>query len=154
MDTKILLAIGALFLMDKGSLNLNRGDENILDKLRNINLDEDGMERGIEILNRSKKYMKKDEKVVISRIESILDLTRGIKKFNKVNDVREVEDSDFFRSMGEKDKRNMMLKEIIEIFPENKKSAINQAIDMKNKFNIITEIMKIDGNDKNSEKKK
>lgn len=151
MDNKILLALGVLLLQDKANINLK--DKNFLGALRKINLGDDSMERGIEILSRSKKYMKKDEKLLLSKVETILDLTRGIKKLNKIGEIHEIEESDFFRSMDGKDKRNMMIKEIIEVFPDDKKTTINRAIDMKSKFSLLTELLKVDEDEKGSSKK-
>ena len=120
---------------------LLNNEKDILENFRVGELNEKGLERGIEMLMRSKKYMKSDEKVIISKAESMLDLIRGIKKLSGVNEERLVEDSDFFRSMDNKDRRNMMIKEIIEVFPDNKKEGITKIMDMKKKMELFKDLM-------------
>lgn len=138
MNNKMIIAMAALALNGDKLLN---NEKDILENFRVGELNEKGLERGIEMLMRSKKYMKSDEKVIISKAESMLDLIRGIKKLSGVNEERLVEDSDFFRSMDNKDRRNMMIKEIIEVFPENKKEGITKIMDMKKKMELFKELM-------------
>ena len=120
---------------------LLNNEKDILENFRVGELNEKGLERGIEMLMRSKKYMKSDEKLIVNKAESMLDLIRGIKKLSGVNEVREMEEGDFFRSMDNKDRRNMMIKEIIEVFPENKKESITKIMDMKKKIELFKDLM-------------
>jgi hypothetical protein len=116
-------------------------ENNIFENFRITDFDDRKLEKGIEILSRSKKYMKKDEKIIINKAESMLDLIRGITKLNRINDLRDFDESDFFRSMDVKDKRNMMVKEIIDVFPEDKKNKINKILDMKNKMFLLKDLV-------------
>ena len=118
------------------SFNINDIDRGI----KMLELSDDDLDRGLEIITRTKKYMDRDEKKVLIKIESILDLVRGIKKLNNVDLVADEDESDFFRSMDEEDKKNMMIKEIIEVFPENKKESVEKAIDMKKKIELFAEL--------------
>ncbi len=138
MNNKMIIAMAVLALNGDKLLN---SEKDILGNFRMEELNEKGLERGIEMLMRSKKYMKSDEKLVINKAESMLDLIRGIKKLSAVNEPREMDDSDFFRSMDSKDRRNMMIKEIIEVFPENKKEGITKIMDMKKKIELLKELM-------------
>lgn len=138
MNNKMIIAMAVLALNGDKLLN---NEKDILENFRVGELNEKGLERGIEMLMRSKKYMKSDEKVIISKAESMLDLIRGIKKLSGVNEERLVEDSDFFRSMDNKDRRNMMIKEIIEVFPDNKKEGITKIMDMKKKMELFKDLM-------------
>lgn len=114
---------------------------NDLDKgMKMLELSDDDLDRGLEIITRTKKYMDKDERKVLIKIESVLDLVRGIKKLSSVDLVDNEDESDFFRSMEEEDKKNMMIKEIIEVFPENKKESVERAIDMKKKIELFAEL--------------
>jgi hypothetical protein len=108
--------------------------------MKMLELSDDDLDRGVEIITRTRKYMDRDEKKVLIKIESILDLVRGIKKLNSVDLVADEDESDFFRSMDEEDKKNMMIKEIIEVFPENKKESVEKAIDMKKKIELFAEL--------------
>ncbi len=139
MDNKLLVVLGILLLQNKDILNLR--ETNFLHNLRVLDLDDESMERGIEILSRSKKYMKKDERILLSKVESILDLARGIKKLNNIHEEHRIEETNFFRSMDSKDRRSMMVKEILEVFPEEKKASINKALDMKNKMYLLKELI-------------
>lgn len=114
---------------------------NDLDKgMKMLELSDDDLDRGLEIITRTKKYMDKDERKVLIKIESVLDLVRGIKKLSSVDLVDNEDESDFFRSMEEEDKKNMMIKEIIEVFPESKKESVERAIDMKKKIELFAEL--------------
>ncbi|WP_207677537.1 hypothetical protein [Paraclostridium bifermentans] len=114
---------------------------NDLDKgMKMLELSDDDLDRGLEIITRTKKYMDKDERKVLIKIESVLDLVRGIKKLSNVDLVDNEDESDFFRSMEEEDKKNMMIKEIIEVFPESKKESVERAIDMKKKIELFAEL--------------
>ena len=42
--------------------------------------------------------------------------------------------------MEEQDKKNMMIKEILEVFPEKRKESIDKAIDMKKKIDLFAEL--------------
>ena len=138
MNNKMIIAMAVLALNGDKLLN---NEKDILENFRVGELNEKGLERGIEMLMRSKKYMKSDEKLVVNKAESMLDLIRGIKKLSGVNEVREMEEGDFFRSMDNKDRRNMMIKEIIEVFPENKKESITKIMDMKKKIELFKDLM-------------
>ncbi|WFD11383.1 hypothetical protein [Tepidibacter hydrothermalis] len=138
MNNKMVIAMAILALNGDKLLN---SEKDILENFRMGELNEKSLERGIEILMRSKKYMKSDEKLVVNKAESMLDLIRGIKKLSGVNEVREMEDSDFFRSMDTKDRRNMMIKEIIEVFPDNKKESITKIMDMKKKMELLKDLI-------------
>ena len=84
--------------------------------------------------------MDKDERNVLIKLESVLDLVKGIKKLNDINSLSEQEESEFFRSMEEEDKKNMMIKEILEVFPEKKKESVERALDMKKKIDLLAEL--------------
>ena len=101
-----------------------------------MDLSEEDLDRGMEIITRTKKYMNKEERNILIKLESVLDLVKGIKKLNDINILSEEDESDFFRSMDEEDKKNMMIKEILEVFPEKRKESVEKAIDMKKKIDI------------------
>jgi hypothetical protein len=104
-----------------------------------MDLSEDDLERGMEIITRTKKYMSTDERKILVKVESVLDLVRGIKKLSSI-DIMEEDETDFFRSMDEEDKKNMMIKEILEVFPEKRKDSLNKAIDIKKKIDLFAEL--------------
>lgn len=118
-------------------LGFNMNDINKGMKL--MELSDEDLERGMEIITRTKKYMSRDEKKILVKVESLLDLVRGIKKLSSIDDVEE-EETNFFRSMEEEDKKNMMIKEILEVFPEKRKESIEKAIDMKKKIDLFAEL--------------
>ena len=118
--------------------NFNLNDIN--KGIKMLELSDDDLDRGLEIITRTKKYMDKDERKVLLKIESILDLVRGIKKLNSVDLIDDEDESEFFRSMEEEDKKNMMIKEIIEVFPDSKKESVEKAIDMKKKIELFAEL--------------
>ena len=104
-----------------------------------MDLSEDDLERGMEIITRTKKYMSTDERKILVKVESVLDLVRGIKKLSSI-DIMQEDETDFFRSMDEEDKKNMMIKEILEVFPEKRKDSLNKAIDIKKKIDLFAEL--------------
>jgi len=104
-----------------------------------MDLSDEDLERGMEIITRTKKYMSSDEKKLLVKVESLLDLVRGIKKLSNI-DIMEEDESNFFRSMDEEDKKNMMIKEILEVFPEKRKDSVNKAIDIKKKIDLFAEL--------------
>lgn len=120
------------------TFNFNMSDIN--KGIRLLDLSEEDLDRGLEVISRSKKYVTPDEQVFLIKVESMLDLVRGIKRLNGVDFSNDINESDFFRSMDEEDKKNMMIKEIIEVFPENKKESIEKAMDMKNKIELFAEL--------------
>ena len=122
--------------VEVSSFNINDLDKG----MKMLELSDDDLDRGLEIITRTKKYMDKDERKVLIKIESVLDLVRGIKKLSNVDLVDNEDESDFFRSMEEEDKKNMMIKEIIEVFPESKKESVERAIDMKKKIELFAEL--------------
>ena len=112
--------------------DLNRG-------IKMMDLSEEDLERGMEIITRTKKYMSSDERKILIKIESLLDLVKGIKKLSSI-EFDDYEETNFFRSMDEEDKKNMMIKEILEVFPEKKKESLDKAIDMKKKIDLFAEL--------------
>ncbi|MCC0629051.1 MULTISPECIES: hypothetical protein [unclassified Clostridioides] len=121
-----------------GNLRFDAND--IKRGLRLMDLSEEDLEMGMEIITRTKKYMSRDERKILIKIESVLDLVRGIKKLNNI-DVVDIEDeTDFFRKMDSDDKKNMMIKEIIDIFPEKRKNSVEKAIGMKKKIDLFAEL--------------
>jgi hypothetical protein len=104
-----------------------------------MDLSDEDLERGMEIITRTKKYMSMDEKKILVKVESVLDLVKGIKKLSSIEDMQD-EETNFFRSMDEDDKKNMMIKEILEVFPEKRKGSIEKAIDMKKKIDLFAEL--------------
>lgn len=104
-----------------------------------MELSDDDLERGMEVISRTKKYMNRDEVKILVQVESLLDLVKGIKKLSTIEFVEENE-SDFFRSMDEEDKKNMMIKEILEVFPEKRKESVEKAINMKKKIDLFAEL--------------
>ena len=113
--------------------------------IKNMELSEDDLDRGMEIITRTKKYMNKEERNILIKLESVLDLVKGIKKLNDINILSEEDESDFFRSMDEEDKKNMMIKEILEVFPEKKKQSVEKALEMKKMIDLFAELFLPDG---------
>ena len=105
-----------------------------------MDLSEEDLDRGMEIITRTKKYMSSEERKMLIKMESILDLVKGIKKLNDVDILEKEDESEFFRNMDEEDKKNMMIKEILEVFPEKRKEAVEKAIDMKKKIDLFAEL--------------
>ena len=44
-----------------------------------MDLNEEDLDRGMEIITRTKKYMSSEERKILIKMESILDLVKGIK---------------------------------------------------------------------------
>ena len=105
-----------------------------------MDLSEEDIDRGMEIITRTKKYMSSEERKMLIKMESILDLVKGIKKLNDVDILEKEDESEFFRNMDEEDKKNMMIKEILEVFPEKRKESVEKAIDMKKKIDLFVEL--------------
>ena len=105
-----------------------------------MDLSEEDLDRGMEIITRTKKYMSSEEQKMLIKMESILDLVKGIKKLNDVDILEKEDESEFFRNMDEEDKKNMMIKEILEVFPEKRKESVEKAIDMKKKIDLFAEL--------------
>ena len=124
------------YIDEASSFNINDLDKG----MKMLELSDDDLDRGLEIITRTKKYMDRDEKKVLVKIESILDLVRGIKKLSSVDLIDDDDESDFFRSMEEDDKKNMMIKEILEVFPERKRESVEKAMDMKKKIELFAEL--------------
>lgn len=112
--------------------DVNRG-------MKMMDLSDEDLERGMEIITRTKKYMSPDERKILIKIESLLDLVKGIKKLSNI-EFDDYEETNFFRSMDEEDKKNMMIKEILEVFPEKRKDSLDKAIDMKKKIDLFAEL--------------
>ena len=127
----------------KNILKFDMGDVN--KGINLMELSEDDLDRGMEIITRTKKYMNKEERNILIKLESVLDLVKGIKKLNDINILSEEDESDFFRSMDEEDKKNMMIKEILEIFPEKKKQSVEKALEMKKMIDLFAELFLPDG---------
>lgn len=108
--------------------------------IKMLELSDDDLDRGMEIITRTKKYMNRDEKKFLIKLESIIDLVKGIKKLSGVDEMNDIDESDFFRTMEEEDKKNMMIKEILEVFPEHKRDSVEKAIDMKKKIELFAEL--------------
>jgi hypothetical protein len=124
------------YIDETSSFNVNDLDKG----MKMLELSDDDLDRGLEIITRTKKYMNRDEKKVLIKIESVLDLVRGIKKLSSVDSIDDDDESDFFRSMEEDDKKNMMIKEILEVFPESKRESVEKAMDMKKKIELFAEL--------------
>ena len=129
----------------KNILKFDMGDVN--KGINLMDLSEEDLDRGMEIITRTKKYMNKEERNILIKLESVLDLVKGIKKLNDINILSEEDESEFFRSMDEEDKKNMMIKEIIEVFPENKKQSVEKALEMKKMIDLFAELFLPDGED-------
>ena len=127
----------------KNILKFDMGDVN--KGINLMELSEDDLDRGMEIITRTKKYMNKEERNILIKLESVLDLVKGIKKLNDINILSEEDESDFFISMDEEDKKNMMIKEILEIFPEKKKQSVEKALEMKKMIDLFAELFLPDG---------
>ena len=108
--------------------------------LKLLELSDEDLDRGMEIITRTKKYMSKDEKKVLIKLESVLDLVKGIKKLSAIDISDDLEESEFFRSMEEEDKKNMMIREILEVFPDKRKESFDKAVDMKKKIDLFAEL--------------
>ena len=122
----------------KNILNFDMSDVN--NGINLMDLSEEDLDRGMEIITRTKKYMDKEERNILIKLESVLDLVKGIKKLNDINILSEKDESEFFRSMDEDDKKNMMIKEIIEVFPEKKKQSVEKALEMKKMIDLFAEL--------------
>ena len=127
----------------KNILKFDMGDVN--KGINLMELSEDDLDRGMEIITRTKKYMNKEERNILIKLESVLDLVKGIKKLNDINILSEEDESDFFRSMDEEDKKNMMIKEILEVFPEKKKQSVEKALEIKKMIDLFAELFLPDG---------
>ena len=112
--------------------DVNRG-------MKMMDLSDEDLERGMEIITRTKKYMSSEERKILIKIESLLDLVKGIKKLNGI-EFDDYEETNFFRSMDDEDKKNLMIREILEVFPEKRKGSLDRAIDMKKKIDLFTEL--------------
>ncbi len=112
--------------------DINRG-------MKMMDLSDEDLDRGMEIITRTKKYMSSEERKILIRIESLLDLVKGIKKLNGI-DFDDYEETNFFRSMDDEDKKNMMIREILEVFPEKRKGSLDKAMDMKKKIDLFAEL--------------
>ena len=104
-----------------------------------MDLSDEDLERGMEIITRTKKYMSPEERKILIKVESLLDLVKGIKKLSSI-DFDDYEETNFFRSMDEEDKKNMMIKEILEVFPEKRRDSLDKAIDLKKKIDLFAEL--------------
>lgn len=122
---------------DENMIGFNINDIN--KGMRLMELSDEDLERGMEVISRTKKYMDKDEIKILVKVESVLDLVKGIKKLSNIETVEENE-SNFFRSMDEEDKKNMMIKEILEVFPEKRKESVEKAINLKKKIDLFAEL--------------
>ena len=122
----------------KNILRFDMGDVN--KGINLMELSEEDLDRGTEIITRTKKYMSSEERKILIKMESILDLVKGIKKLNDVDILEKEDESEFFRNMDEEDKKNMMIKEILEVFPEKRKESVEKAIDMKKKIDLFAEL--------------
>ena len=119
--------------MFKFNMNdINRG-------MKMMDLSDEDLERGMEIITRTKKYMSPEERKILIKVESLLDLVKGIKKLSSI-DFDDYEETNFFRSMDEEDKKNMMIKEILEVFPEKRRESLDKAIDLKKKIDLFAEL--------------
>lgn len=126
---------------NSGNEGLFRFDINDINKAINLmDLSDEDLDRGMEIITRTKKYMSKEERKILIKLESLLDLVKGIKKLSGIDDDENEVESNFFRSMDEEDKKNMMIKEILEVFPEKRKESVEKAIDMKKKIDLFSEL--------------
>ncbi len=114
--------------------------EDIKKGINLMDLTEEELDRGMEIITRTKKYMSQEERKMLIKIESILDLVKGIKKLNSLEILGEEDESQFFTTMDEEDKKNMMISEILEVFPEKRKESLEKAIDMKKKIDLFAEL--------------
>ena len=112
--------------------DINRG-------MKMMDLSDEDLERGMEIITRTKKYMSPEERKILIKVESLLDLVKGIKKLSSI-DFDDYEETNFFRSMDEEDKKNMMIKEILEVFPEKRRESLDKAIDLKKKIDLFAEL--------------
>ena len=122
----------------KDILKFDMGDVN--KGINLMDLSEEDLDRGMEIITRTKKYMNKEERNILIKLESVLDLVKGIKKLNDISILSEEDESEFFRSMDEEDKKNMMIKEILEVFPEKRRESLDKAIDLKKKIDLFAEL--------------
>lgn len=127
----------------KNILKFDMGDVN--KGINLMELSEEDLDRGTEIITRTKKYMNKEERNILIKLESVLDLVKGIKKLNNINILSSEDESEFFRSMDEEDKKNMMIKEILEVFPEKKKQSVERALEMKKMIDLFAELFLPDG---------
>ncbi|MGL5329517.1 MAG: hypothetical protein ACRDD7_09615 [Peptostreptococcaceae bacterium] len=128
--------IGEKNIEDIFKFNMN----DISKGLKLMELSDEDLDMGMEIITRTKKYMSRDEKKILIKIESLLDLVKGIKRLSTIDISEELEESNFFRSMDEEDKKNMMIKEIIDVFPEKRKESVEKAIDIKKKIDLFAEL--------------
>ena len=64
--------------------NLRYNMDDIKKGINLMDLTEEELDRGMEIITRTKKYMSSEERKMLIKIESILDLVKGIKKLNSL----------------------------------------------------------------------
>lgn len=127
--------------MPNDGKNIFKFNVNDINKGMNLmELSEEDIEMGMELLTRTKKYMSREERKIVIKIESILDLVSGIKKLNSVDTSDIDEETDFFRNMDDEDKKNMMIKEILDVFPSKRKDSVKKALDMKKKIDVFAEL--------------
>ena len=67
----------------KNILKFDMGDVN--KGINLMDLSEEDLDRGMEIITRTKKYMNKEERNILIKLESVLDLVKGIKKLNDIS---------------------------------------------------------------------
>ncbi|MCR1954337.1 hypothetical protein NSA24_05735 [Clostridioides mangenotii] len=123
-----------------GKINFKFNANDISKGLKLMELSDEDLEMGMELITRTKKYMSREERKILIQIESILDLVSGIKKLNSIESIDMDTETDFFRNMDDEDKKNMMIKEILEVFPQKKKGSVKKALDMKKKIDVFAEL--------------
>lgn len=123
-----------------GKINFKFNANDISKGLKLMELSDEDLEMGMELITRTKKYMSREERKFLIQIESILDLVSGIKKLNSIETIDMDSETDFFRNMDDEDKKNMMIKEILEVFPQKKKGSVKKALDMKKKIDVFAEL--------------
>lgn len=123
-----------------GKINFKFNANDISKGLKLMELSDEDLEMGMELITRTKKYMSREERKILIQIESILDLVSGIKKLNSIETIDMDTETDFFRNMDDEDKKNMMIKEILEVFPQKKKGSVKKALDMKKKIDVFAEL--------------
>ncbi|MBU5307588.1 hypothetical protein KQI18_07295 [Clostridioides mangenotii] len=123
-----------------GKIKFKFNANDISKGLKLMELSDEDLDMGMELITRTKKYMSREERKILIQIESILDLVSGIKKLNSIETIDMDTETDFFRNMDDEDKKNMMIKEILEVFPQKKKGSVKKALDMKKKIDVFAEL--------------
>jgi hypothetical protein len=109
-----------------------------LERLENF-LTED-LETCKEVISRCKKYVSYEDLKTLTQLECILNIAENIKMIYDISNDELDFDFNVYRETSDDEKKNMMIKDILEIFPEQKQKSIQKAVDMKKKIDLFIEM--------------